>query len=450
VLDLRMGCLEDRLKDARALSELLGTADAQMVDKAAQAAQSLPPLAGCADVRALREKVPLPPDPELRARVEVVKRDLARVRALEQTSRFADGLRVSSKLVDDADKLGYAPLVAQALQQRAHIDQWLANYDDARTEYKRSSVAALSGRDLATAAKGYLALAFLAAYHDERPAEAEEWLELASALIQSLGGDDELESERLHLLAMLAGMRESYELMEDYARRALRLREKTFGSGSVMVAVDLGSLGLALKHRGKLDEAQAAFRRATELREATLGPRHPTVAVDLSNLASVYNEMGRFADALAADRRVLDIDEATLGSDHPDVADSRYRVADDLVSLGRFAEAVPLAEAALASGEKRSDAQNRPALLQLLGRAKIAMGHPREAVPLLERALAIADADSETVAIAGRALAPLLWEQDRVRALEVARAARAALVKHKGEKDPDVRKWDEWIATHSP
>jgi hypothetical protein len=71
LLDLRMECLARRLEETRALVEVLARADAPVVVRAAQAARSLSPLEGCANVAALR--APVAPEASIRAQVEELR-----------------------------------------------------------------------------------------------------------------------------------------------------------------------------------------------------------------------------------------------------------------------------------------------------------------------------------------------------------------------------------------
>src|SRR5581483_6070164 len=54
VLDLRMMCLDDRLKELGALAQLMQHADADAVREAPRAGRSLAPLGDCADLPALK------------------------------------------------------------------------------------------------------------------------------------------------------------------------------------------------------------------------------------------------------------------------------------------------------------------------------------------------------------------------------------------------------------
>ena len=87
VLDLRMACLASAWRRA-ALGDVLAGADAQVVDNAVAAASALPPLAA-APTSVLRAVVKPPDDPATRARVEALREDVAKVKALAASGQCA-------------------------------------------------------------------------------------------------------------------------------------------------------------------------------------------------------------------------------------------------------------------------------------------------------------------------------------------------------------------------
>ena len=61
-LDLRTGCLHERLESARAATSLLRSADSAIVDNSLGAVRNLPAIRDCEDVKELRSTfVPVPP-----------------------------------------------------------------------------------------------------------------------------------------------------------------------------------------------------------------------------------------------------------------------------------------------------------------------------------------------------------------------------------------------------
>jgi hypothetical protein len=89
--ELRTACLDERLHEVKALTDLLAGADADVVQRAAQAAGALSRLDECADATTLQGTVPLPGDAELRAKIASLRNELADERALESAGKLMEG-----------------------------------------------------------------------------------------------------------------------------------------------------------------------------------------------------------------------------------------------------------------------------------------------------------------------------------------------------------------------
>ena len=83
LLDLRMACLTNHLRETGAFTKLLETADRKVIDRAPASAQNLPTLDDCANVTLLRGEARLPPDAQSRAAIDEVRGALAEARGLE-------------------------------------------------------------------------------------------------------------------------------------------------------------------------------------------------------------------------------------------------------------------------------------------------------------------------------------------------------------------------------
>jgi tetratricopeptide (TPR) repeat protein len=461
LLDLRMECLDDRLKNARALSDVLASADAEAVSKAAEAVVSLPPLAACADAKALRDRAPLPINPAARAQAETLKRDLARVRALAATGRYYDALAAATSAVTAAEALGYSQLVGDALLVRAQQLLRLGRLDEAQQTFKRSLVTALSTHDLPTAATAWIKLGDIADIRHQAPAGLEH-VELAGAIIQDMGGSDALESERQAVWAVLASDLYDDTGSERHARQAVTLAERAFGPQSPVLAQRLGDLAAALLGARKLDQWRAPADRALAILERADGPMHPDVGRLLQFTAALLDSCDQWVESLPRARRALVIQEAALGPDAADVNNARALIVGDLVPLGRFQEAIAMAEEALLHDAKDTEhpGRNLPLLTELLGRARLGLGQQREAVALLEQAVALGQPDPSQstnpradMALRGAewALAPLIVDSDRARAVRLARHARARFVMNTvgGANNPVVKDIDAWLAVHA-
>src|SRR4029079_14237511 len=85
------------------------------VSGAVNAANRLPSLDGCSDVKRLREPAEPPRDDETRARVDALRTRAATVDALHMTGKHGQALDLGRKLVAEARAAGYRPLLADLL-----------------------------------------------------------------------------------------------------------------------------------------------------------------------------------------------------------------------------------------------------------------------------------------------------------------------------------------------
>ncbi|HEV3032572.1 MAG TPA: protein kinase, partial [Polyangia bacterium] len=130
MLDLRMGCLNDRLSSMRALTEVFAGANGEVVEHAIDAAHALTPLEGCSDIKQLKSLI-LPPDPAVKARVEALRRELGQIKAVHDSGRFLAALDRLTPVIREAHALGYKPLEAEALTRAGAADNELGRFADA-------------------------------------------------------------------------------------------------------------------------------------------------------------------------------------------------------------------------------------------------------------------------------------------------------------------------------
>jgi serine/threonine-protein kinase len=241
---------------------------------------------------------------------------------------------------------------------------------------------------------------------------------------------------------------------------------------------------------GRFDEALALTRRALELNRRLRRPDHPDVSFDHFLLCRIALDRHDLAEAAArcdeslalrlanrlnpydtADSYVL---EAELASKMRDFAKARaqveqalaahrklgprgYRVANDelvlgqiLVESGAAAEARPILEDALAIHERvrNPDAAEVVRTRTLLAEALRATGQSEAAAAMAGRAVAAADAGRlrpDLDSAARFALARSLGKDERTRALELARQARARLEGYPAPEE--AKRIDTWLAT---
>ena len=165
-------------------------------------------------------------------------------------------------------------------------------------------------------------------------------------------------------------------------QRALALAETA--EQRAVLEHNLGGLAHA---RGDMAAAEPHARRALDLRRSALGPDHPDVAVELAALAPILHGLGRLDEAEAMLRRVLVI----LGHDHPESGFALGNLGALLQETGRLGEAATRYEEALAIKRRLLGARHPDVAITLnnLGLLRLRQGRAEEAEALLDCALEI-------------------------------------------------------------
>ena len=95
VLDLRMACLDDHLRQMSAATDLLAHADEKVVTNAFPLSQSLPRLDDCTNVKALTARGKPAKDERTASKVSELKDRLATVRAMNGSGKYREALPLS-------------------------------------------------------------------------------------------------------------------------------------------------------------------------------------------------------------------------------------------------------------------------------------------------------------------------------------------------------------------
>ena len=344
VLDLRMSCLTDRLGNVRALTDVFASADNGVVINAVSAAGALPALDECANVAALRAVVKPPADPATRKRVDELHDELARMIALRDSGQCAAAETRVAPLVDAVQKTGYQPLLGEALAAAGGLGNFCGAPLVALARLKGGYAAASAGHyDLvaAEAAAAVPAVAVPAGRMDD----ARDWLEIARAAIERIGGDARLEGQFLGSESAILEANHDFEGQVSIDRRALALTRKTLGADHPFAIIGLASLGNALANAGRYAEALEADRAACAAAARVVGPVHPIFGDASNNACEALNHLGRYDEAIPYCRRALDVWQAA-GADATTRSYSLTALGIALLGASRASEALaPLQEA---------------------------------------------------------------------------------------------------------
>lgn len=431
LLDLRMGCLERHRNALAAQVDVLAHADKEIVWRAVSAAQQLPPLNECADAERLKATVPPPTDPQARAELEAVRARLVDASAKVHAGEVRGAVEEMTELAARAQKLGYAPLTAEVLNELGQQQARLQQYEGAYASLRAAVLAAESAGDGVLAGQIWTRLVYAASQAGDYD-KATEYGKHAEALLArttSIEDRTNLENE----LGSLAYFQGENEKSRSYYERALAEREKAYGPTDYRVGRILDNLGITLEALGQKDEALAVHQRAVAIAEQSLGAEHPDVATSLNSLGVALHMVGREDEAIATHRRALAIFEKTLGADNAETGATHSYIATVLIDTKQLDAAVAEFAQALAIEEKALGPDHPNLAYDLLGLAdgETEAGKHADAIAHIERALALREAHGSPpveVAEARYKLAKALVKSngDQTRALKLATQARDA------------------------
>ncbi|MBU8895126.1 protein kinase [Corallococcus sp. H22C18031201] len=389
-------CLDARLWQLAAITEVLENADAQTVQNAQQMISSLEGLEGCRDAPVLSTR-PQPLE-ALRPKVDAARRKLAEARARMEAGRHADGIVLTTALLKDIASIDYRPLEAEVLLLHGHLHGMAGKLTEAEGILYRALWAAEASRDDETVARAWILLIWVVGDQLARVGEADRLAQHARAAVERLGRD-RFPGIATDLHLRLGGVwlvEGRLERADEEFTEGLALSRKAYGQESLRTSYFVSGLGRVRSRQLRSAEALALYRKAQAQREAIWGPDHPGLALNLSNIAAELMSLGRREEAISVWRRSLALLEASRAADHPSLAAPLNNLGSVLRVLGRLDEAREYLTRAVAIFEhsKGTDHPNTAIALSGVGMVAYdsqhfeeALSYHRQAVERLQRAL---------------------------------------------------------------
>ncbi|WP_233277966.1 tetratricopeptide repeat-containing serine/threonine-protein kinase [Myxococcus stipitatus] len=369
----RMRCLDNRLADLSALTQLLSQADGKTVDAAHRAAQSLPSLAGCVRPHTPEGEAEPAGPPKDQAALQAT---LAKGRALLATGRYAEGVALIEPAALLAKKTGHRQGVAESSLLLGELLEGAGRWRGAEAALFDALDAAEATRLDALATRAWILLVRVSCIGLDEYDKAALWKERATAALERLGDGHPL--ARIQLLTYtgtLLRMQRDYVRAEVQQEDALLLAERTFGASSLEVADVLLELGATQWRSLQLAKARTTLDRAAEIARRVLGPEHPEFARIRLALVPVLWEAAQLEpsqtrgnsaqaqEGLELGERIaresLGILERSLGPEHPRVYDALNDLGTTLTTLERPLEALPIYERALTIAIKTDGAESQ-------------------------------------------------------------------------------------------
>ena len=435
-------CLDTRLWQLAAVTDALGKADTQTIHNAPQMMASLEGLDGCLDApsSAMRPQ----PTEALRPRVDAVRRRLAEAQALQELAKHAEGLAVTSSLLQELPDIGYRPLEAEVLSLHGFLLSLSGKPKEAEQVLQQAVWAAEAGRDDEMAVRAWTLLVRVQGLVQGRIEDATRSAQHARAVLERLG------RERYPALASNLHMRMGdLELLQMRLEpavaeftRALELARKTFGAEHPRTGALLHKLGNVRFEQLRYEEALVLYLQANTLWERAWGADSGPIAVNLSNIASARLMLGRLDEALADYQRALRLLEIYHPPDHPSLGPPHISLGTLLVGLGRVDEAREHFLKSLAIFERSSGRDHPDTVMALTALGGVAADTRRfdeafayhtEALARVERSLG---PDSPQSVVPLEYLGRALLQAGRVDEARLRlRQALAVVEKHHGPED---------------
>jgi eukaryotic-like serine/threonine-protein kinase len=315
MMDLQMACLDRRLGDLNALIEVFEDVDPEMVEKAVQAAASLPTLDRCADRNALLAAVE-PPDERAAAEVERIRAELSHVRALTAVGQYAVGKDRAEAAHRAATEHGYAPLLAETGYWVGVLQTRGGALDAAAHALQESFWAALESGHEEVAVDAATELVHVVGYRRADHDAGLIWGRHAEAIGARVTGtftDPGRLSNNLASLRLGQGMFEQAEALQV---RSIEQRREHLGEVHPEVANAWLNLGNILSATGAYDQAREAYDGARNLLVRLLGPTHPAVGMVETGLGNLESDRGAYEAARTHFERAREILEESLGPEH--------------------------------------------------------------------------------------------------------------------------------------
>lgn len=311
--DRRMTCLRGRLDAVAGLSSVLASADDDVVERARSLVDGLPSVAGCGDLETLANEFAPPNDPELRARIERLRRALARVNAEVDAGRTVAARPAIDQIREDARGVDWEPVRIEVEAGYAKVLKNERRREEAAKAYERALWAAVEIGHRSFVARTSLQLGSLLALELGRPEDAEPILRLAEAHVQ-YSNDAAYEAKLEHTRGAIALASGDYTLAEQRFSHQLELA-RALGPDEPEIITALTNLAKVEDSLADFDAAQRHYDEALERHRERTGEDSPGLARIHLSLGVHYMMQRRVTDAVPEYERALALMEASAGTD---------------------------------------------------------------------------------------------------------------------------------------
>jgi eukaryotic-like serine/threonine-protein kinase len=429
-LELQRTCLDRRVSELRAATEVLSEPDDGLSERALDVVGTIGAPQRCVDIETLETIEPTWASPLGRVLSREISGDLDRVEALREAGRIDEALALAERVLARVDDSEHLPVRAEALLALGLVQTVARDLDTAETTLHEGIWAAEASGHVAMAARGWLAISkiMVGGRSDlERGRQADS---RASAAVHRLNDpllELELAANRMGMAYIEGRYEDALEQSADLVTRS----KAVYGEEDPQIGRLLFNMAAALHGLGRLEEAVDHAYRSLAIFEGRFGGRHPdlvemlngvaVIELDrgdvqaarghverglalahelfpedqrgatnlIANLAAIDMSEGRHAAAVEGYGRVLELQRAIHDGVHPDIGITLHNLGVATGEVGDRERAIELFREAL-DVHRETVGPDHPTTadtLHSLGRALLAAGRHDEALEHLQRAL---------------------------------------------------------------
>ncbi|MBZ0236375.1 MAG: protein kinase [Deltaproteobacteria bacterium] len=360
VLDLRMRCLDRRLRERSSLiSTFIADPSVTRLHTVLSTVVRLPPVSSCDDVDALAASVPLPEDPVVRQRVQELSDLLDSVVALQNARELPAALARLDEAASEFEAIEYLPVRARYFHVRGVTHQLMYEAASAVRDQEEAARLAAEGRDDLLLAQVWLSLTYIHGLQLRDHAAAKLLDPVADLAIRRAQVPERIKQSlyaRLYSLrgsqldqaGSLSEARENFQLALDAMRLGGLDRNMDFALTESYLASVEARLGL-------VDVADRRFERARKMLTETLGPAHPESITVIGRQAHAAYSHGRLAEAERLMREEFESYRTIYGDDDLRTRTALGNLGAALAMRGKHGEALDIFAAQVSAFEARAD-----------------------------------------------------------------------------------------------
>ena len=390
----RLRCLDGALAELDALARAFEEADADIVERAADAVARLGQPEACLRPGWHPPSARIEPSPAIADAIAAAEEDLLMAEAYQRAAEPARALARAEAAREVGDATGYQPLLAAAhyMLGRTQLDE--GRYEDAELTLRSAFAAALAAGDDRQLLESASLLLYCVGYSRGDAQGGELWQTLSAAAFDRAGEGTAAEANYWDAQGSFAMVHGDHGAARSAFERALALRRQLYPPQHPEIAWSLAGVAAVDVEERAFADAERRSREVLELRERTLGPEHPGLIVAHTTLAAALTPQGKHDEAIEVLERALRIGEAKLGADSPRLVGARNNLAAALNRRGDYRRAKELYLDVLATFEATREADDPFVGLahNNLGASYLKLDEPGTALLHHRRALAIWEA----------------------------------------------------------